>query len=115
MKLRINQNSVRLRLTPEEVDTLTSEGTIVSSCLLLNASLEYVLQTADQWSAEISGSRIKISIPETEVRGWHENDKVGFEHHFENGLLLLIEKDFQCLHPRQHENEDHLYPNPEQA
>lgn len=112
MKLRINENSIRLRLTPDEVEKV-SKGEKVSSLVeLLNGQFCYELRAGSVWSAETAGPSIYISIPQTEVLDWAENSKVGFEQRFENGLLLLIEKDFQCLHPRKHEQEDHLYPNP---
>lgn len=112
MKLRINENSIRLRLTPEEVGSLSKGEKVSSFVELLNGQFSYELIAGDAWGAETAGSSIYISIPQTKVLGWAENSKVGFEQRFENGLLLLIEKDFQCLHPRKHEQEDHLYPNP---
>ncbi|NVJ47695.1 MAG: hypothetical protein HWE07_11230 [Cytophagia bacterium] len=112
MKLRINGNSIRLRLTPDEVENLSKGMKVGSSLDLINESLNYELIPGDIWNAEILGANISIFIPRSEVLGWAENSQVGFEHKFENGLLLLIEKDFQCLHPRKHEQEDHLYPNP---
>lgn len=113
MKLRINGNSIRLRLTPQEVESLSAGEKISAHTMLLNGLFSYELKAESTWHAEVIGSNISISIPQAETSGWAENDKVGFEHHFENGLLVMIEKDFQCLHPRPHEPEDHLYPNPE--
>lgn len=114
MKLRINGNSIRLRLTPEEVQAVSLGERIHATCKLLNGLFSYELKPETDWHAEILGTNISISLPIAEASGWAENDQVGFEYRFSNGLLVLIEKDFQCLHPRDHENEDHLYPNPEQ-
>lgn len=112
MKLRINESSIRLRLTPEEVERVSKGEKVSSFVELLNGRFGYELISGDTWSVETAGSNICISIPQSEVLDWAGNSKVGFEQRFENGLLLLIEKDFQCLHPRKHEQEDHLYPNP---
>lgn len=113
MKLRINGNSIRLRLNPHEVTTLCNDATITSHTTLLNGLFNYELKTGSHWHAEVIGSSISVSMPYTLVEDWAENKTVGFEHEFGNGLLVLVEKDFQCLHPRKHENEEHLYPNPE--
>lgn len=113
MKLRINGNSIRLRLTPEDVVSLCTNSKVSYHTKLLNGLFSYELRAEVHWHAEVVGSHLSVSIPKSEITDWEKNDTVGFEHHFENGLFVLIEKDFQCLHPRSHEQEDHLYPNPE--
>lgn len=113
MKLRINGNSIRLRLTPDEVETVSLGEKVHASCSLLNGIFSFELKPANDWHAEIVDSNISISLPLTDASGWSKSEQVGFEYRFANGLLVLIEKDFQCLKPREHENEAHLYPNPE--
>ena len=113
MKLRINGNSIRLRLTPEEVEEICDGEKVSTHTKLLNGLFSYELKTEAVWHAEVIGSHISVSIPQSEVSDWAENETVGFEHRFENGLLVMVEKDFQCLHPRKHEQENHLYPNPD--
>lgn len=113
MKLRINGNNIRLRLSPEDVETLCSNSKVSCYTKLLNGLFSYELKAESHWHAEVVGSHISVSIPESEITEWEKNETVGFEHRFDNGLFVLIEKDFQCLHPRKHEQEDHLYPNPE--
>ena len=112
MKLRINGNSIRLRLTPLEVESLGRDEKIIAHTVLLNGLFSYELKGAEVWHAEVIGSTIAVSVPKNQLVDWGQNDLVGFEHEFENGLFVLVEKDFQCLHPRKHEQEDHLYPNP---
>ncbi|MDG2455745.1 MAG: hypothetical protein P8N47_08050 [Bacteroidia bacterium] len=42
---------------------------------------------------------------------WDTDERVGFDHTV-NGLFILLEKDWQCLKPRDHEDESNLYQHP---
>ncbi len=114
MKIRINGDTIRMRLTPEEVTSLVKTGSISDSCQFPNATLRYGISTSEEGtiSARFTENHIGISVPANQLNDWDSDNRVGFEHKLDDRLLILIEKDFQCLHPRKHENEDHLYPNP---
>lgn len=114
MKIRINNNSVRLRLNPEDVTQLTQEGKAMSICHFPNGVFRYsvVASSREIISADFTGGTISVEIPSDQLLNWDKDDRVGFEFTTEEGLFILVEKDFQCLQPRKHENEDHLYPNP---
>ena len=114
MKLRINGNSVRMRLSPDEVEALVSQGKIQSTCAFPGTTLSYGLRVSKgtEIEAGYDEGTIQVMIPETQLKGWDKDNRVGFEHHTPEGLFILIEKDFQCLQPRKHEKEEHLYPNP---
>lgn len=113
MKLRINGNSLRLRLTPKEVEQISQGQTVDCFCLLPQGKLTYRLVVGEDWNVSARVNQIDIAIPSALCQDWAKSEQVEFEKHFDTGLFLLIEKDFQCLKPRAHENEDHLYPNPE--
>jgi len=49
-------------------------------------------------------------MPEAMADEWLVTDRVGFEY-YENGLSLLIEKDFKCLDNVAEDQSDN-YPNP---
>lgn len=113
MKLRINGNSIRLRLTPAEVERISQLREVHCSCVLPQGELNYSLNASEDWSVNMKENELIIEVPSSLCLAWCESERVGFEKQFDSGLFLLIEKDFQCLKPRAYENEDHLYPNPE--
>lgn len=115
MKLRIKSNTVRLRLSQNEVTKLCNDGSVFDICHFGNNHLTFGIRdhNGEEMKAEFSGPRIVVDIPKSWVIGWDTNEKTGFEITDEEGLLILIEKDFQCLKPRESEDETNLYPNPQ--
>lgn len=115
MKLRIKSNTIRLRLSKDEVQTLVSDARVSDCCSLIGNNLEYSLKSvADpNMTAEFEAQSIIVNIPSEWIKDWHLNDRVGFESSMDNGCYILVEKDFQCLVPRANEAEDDLYPNPQ--
>lgn len=120
MKLRLLDNSIRLRLTRKEVD-LASTGGIVKSSVSFpdNATFTYVLESSPanvSASASFSAGDLIVRMPESDVREWASSDLVSLtgEQLLANGqaLQILVEKDFACLAPRQGEDESDMYPNP---
>lgn len=122
MKLRLKENTVRIRLSMTEVEKLISVGQIASKTVFpgMNA-LETQIQLYGGEIPMISfeNGRIAIDLPEQPARGWPDSDQVGFQWSLPlkdgSQLLLLIEKDFRCLTERPGEDESALYPNPNQA
>src|SRR5271163_752012 len=114
MKLRIQGNSLRLRLTRKEVATLRT-GPVESRIEFApGLSLGYLLegsQSAEAMSATFDGRAIKVTIPAHRIAEWIESDQVGVEALSQTGVQLLVEKDFQCLH-RSVEQEPDAYPHP---
>ncbi|NNF59315.1 MAG: hypothetical protein HKN04_13855 [Rhodothermaceae bacterium] len=117
MKLRIQDDSLRLRLTRPEVERLASEGRVESvTHIALGQALRYVLRTAaaEGIRASFEATTLTVSLPSGWVEGWPEDERVGFEGTQDVGdgrtLALLVEKDFQCLH-RDAEEPD-AFPNP---
>ncbi|WP_323756144.1 DUF7009 family protein [Roseivirga sp.] len=119
MKLRIQGNSIRVRLTQTEVNQLGEGIDCISHLDFPNSSsLNYRLSVATVLGCKFSDNLITISLPETEVRGWATSDHVGIEGDLtlENGdkLSILVEKDFKCLTERA-EDESDLFPNPKES
>lgn len=121
MKLRINNNSIRLRLSQTEVKEIAKGQSVTENLYLDNNSfgLAYSLipdEKAPSISAHFFGNELKIYVPKSLSDDWSNSDEVtmryiqneGDEH--EN--LILIEKDFQCLHKRPDEDESDNFPNP---
>jgi hypothetical protein len=121
MKLRIQANSIRFRVTPTELHALATRGRIESAVQLGVSSqdrLSYSLEISSERSVRmVYGDRSVCAVlPENMVREWASTDQVGIEgfQPVANGgqLKILVEKDFKCLQPRSGESEVDRFPNP---
>ena len=115
MKLRIQGNSLRLRLSQKEVALVRNRGLVESVIEFAPGhSLAYLLEgspNAETMSTTFDGRAIRVTIPMHEMTDWVESDQVGIESRSYTGVELLIEKDFKCLH-RSVEQEPDAYPHP---
>lgn len=114
MKIRINGPSIRLRLSQSEVDQICHSGKVITECPVGDNKWTYSLEidATDRMYAKIRNANITVYVPEKLVEGWSTDQRVGFDDTTSDGLYLLVEKDFQCLKPRPHEDESDLYINP---
>ena len=115
MKLRIQGNSLRLRVTQQEVARVRDGGHVESFIEFApGRSLIYLLEgspNAETMSATFDGHTIRVTISMHQMNAWVESDQVGIEARSQAGVQLLVEKDFQCLH-RSVEQEPDAYPHP---
>lgn len=118
MKLRIQGDSLRLRLSRAEVGGLEAEGAVEASMRVgPGAALRYALRAADVEALEASlgGAGLEVRVPRAWVAGWAGDDRVGFEGAQDAGggrtLSIRVEKDFDCLHKRP--DEAGLFPHPD--
>ncbi|MEI9976736.1 MAG: hypothetical protein WDO73_34570 [Ignavibacteriota bacterium] len=115
MKLRIQGNSLRLRLTQKEVARVRDGGQVESLIEFAPGhSLAYRVEGSprvETMSATFDGRAIRVTIPEDQMTEWVESDQVGLEAQSQTGVQLLVEKDFKCLH-RTAEQEPDAYPHP---
>lgn len=124
MKLRIRDNSIRLRLSQTEVKEI-AEGRLVQSTVQFarGARLHYVLEPAlgiATLEARYEDHRITVLVPTAMAKHWANSDEVSLKADVPiegDELFILVEKDFQCLKPRVHEKEDEsdLFINPNEA
>jgi hypothetical protein len=120
MKLRLQSNSIRLRLKRGEVDQLAKTG-VVEEKIVIGAGpddlFHYVLEashavTTPQATLTKRGILVQISV-ETASK-WATGDDIGIEAMLPAGdkqLQVLIEKDFACLNGPEEQNID-TFPNP---
>jgi hypothetical protein len=117
MKLRIQGNSLRFRLTRSEVATLDEDGVIAETTHFGANPLTYRLRKDAGGvgvRAELADGVITVSAPAGEVHTWATSDEVGITAR-DGDLRIAIEKDFRCL-TRREEDEPDAYPHPvEQA
>lgn len=119
MKLRIQGNSIRFRLTQSEVTDFGKKGSCLAVVQFPNSDdLTYQLTIADEMDSSFSDNQISICLPEASVKSWIQSDQVGIkgELPLENGdkLSILVEKDFKCLTERA-EDESDMFPNPRES
>ena len=115
MKLRLRENSIRLRLLRGEIQRFRESG-IVSEKIQFNQFqiLSYTLRVSKEVkeiSASFTDQEIIVEIPFDAARNWTETTLVGLESEQkidEKQLLkILIEKDFVCLdRPFDEDNSD---------
>jgi hypothetical protein len=122
MKLRIHGNSIRFRVTQSEMAALV-DGVRLKDSVQFGPAQTEILSYAVEISAQCSEVRalysqgvIQVVLPVSLARALAGTDQVGIEHlqPVAEGVTLkiLLEKDFQCFHPRQGENESDNFPNP---
>lgn len=118
LKLRIQDNSVRLRLTRGEVERMRQEGRVSAiTAFPGGVRLEYALEASEGAGARFAAGRLAISVPRTSVEQWAgSEEQVSIEgtQPLDDGgqLAILVEKDFRCLTPREGENESDMFPHP---
>lgn len=119
MKLRILDNSLRLRLSRSEVNTLVEKSLLQASVrFAADSHLEYRLESSPASvapTAQFAEGVLRVTLPESTVVDWAGSDRVGIESEqtVDNSsvLRLLVEKDFQCLTPRDEDGD--MFPHPE--
>ncbi len=100
MKLRLEGNSIRLRVRKSDLNTLQKEGKIIEKLTFPDQSVfNYQLfmdKNATQLTAEWSNEGIFVTLPVSEMQIWIQSNEVGIEATLSSGLYVLIEKDFPC-------------------
>jgi hypothetical protein len=117
MKIRIQGNSVRFRLSKSEVEQLGIKGFVEEKTNFPQGKFSYsVRQDADNsmLSASFEQGSITLHVPSTFASGWAGNNIVGLDTSVPMGdqsLYLLLEKDFKCLDHASEDQSDN-YENP---
>jgi hypothetical protein len=117
MKIRIQGDSIRFRLTRTEVEALCAQGNFQEVTHLKGQTFTYAVKRTEGagMKARFADNTITLYISQELIAGWDNNDRVGFEAEEQidgtTRLKLLLEKDFVCLDRRSEDQADH-YPNP---
>jgi hypothetical protein len=121
MKLRLQSNSIRLRLKRAEVARLAKIGSVEETIVFGNEADETfhcVLEsstTVSNLRATLKKTGVLVQVPAKAVSRWATGDEVGIEASLPVGdgrqLQVLIEKDFACLDGSTEQNSD-TFPNP---
>ena len=121
MKLRFNGNTIRLRLSRSDVQSVKEGKDVIEKVIFGNGQpdFQYVLKLSHQSTnieATCQTNEIAVIVPKHVALDWAESSKVGLYRDpsakQEATLSITIEKDFQCLHKRPGEDETDNFPNP---
>ena len=121
MKIRIRDNSVRLRLTRGEVEAVRQKGVVsCSTCFPGGREFGYILESSPdiaEMTACFRNDAISVRLPEVTALAWAGSGNVSIrgEAALDGGtaLQILVEKDFTCLNSRDGEDESDMYQNPD--
>jgi hypothetical protein len=121
MKLRMQGDSLRLRIGPSEVERLMAVGRVEETIHFasddrLTWALEHS-KAASCLSVRRTSTEVAVILPTAVAQAWAGSEDVGIYGEVSNGLgalQLAIEKDFACLDPVHSGNLD-TYPNPKAA
>lgn len=122
MKLRLRDDTLRLRLTRNEVEQLEENGRLVTTTPIGAVALTYAVELSEGLAEPcarlvpaVAGVEVVVRLPAEAGREWARGEEVGLygEHPSGAGTLsIAIEKDFRCLTPRDGEDADDAFPHP---
>jgi len=119
MKLRIRGNSIRLRLSQGDLAALVATGAVEERVAFgPGSALIYRLERGEgqEARAALTDNRLVVQFPPVQIDAWVGPEAVSMraEQALDEtqSLSLLVEKDFQCLSPREAEDDSGLFPNP---
>jgi len=115
MKLRMQGNSLRLRLTQSEVEKVRDKGEVSETVKFRSGgTFMYRLQTCvggDLVQAVLAYGLISISVSTAMAERWATSEEVGI-YGQDGELRISVEKDFRCLTRASDEQETDAYPHP---
>ncbi len=120
MKLRILGDSLRLRLSKSDVETFSRDGRVFDVIRFGGgAQMTYALEHADDvvaLCASFAQAELLVRMPTSMARGWADTDEITLQAtqplDGDDGLALLIEKDFKCAVPRPGEEDYDGFEHP---
>jgi hypothetical protein len=121
MKLRLQSNSIRLRLKRSEVDRFLRTGRVEETIMSGTGdqeSFHYLLEANDTVAAPkalIAPGSVVVQVPIADALRWALTNQIGIEGEqaidSKISLRILIEKDFACLDGTEQQNAD-TFSNP---
>ena len=115
MKLRIRNDSVRVRLTQSEATQLGDGQAVHQDTPFLNGTtFRTALVPSDEVKllATLDDNVLTIQAPKSALTAWANGDQVTLDCEQKTPPTLLIEKDYACLVPRDGGDDDDTFPHP---
>src|SRR4051794_32434058 len=113
MKLRLNEDSVRLRLRRSEVDRFRSTGSVSAAIRFPDGrTLTYQLagSTSGEMTVSLVADVLEVLVPLAKGAAWAAGNAVGIYGN-SGGIEILVEKDFRRTSMASPDDADR-YPNP---
>ena len=99
MKIRIQNNSLRIRLNEREVAELNNGHQFNSKTSFPTGELIFNLAAGSGNSAELNGSSVSIIVAQSTVEQWATTNEITIAMEFplsnEKNLSILVEKDIK--------------------
>ena len=111
MKIRIKGNSVRLRITKPEVDSIAKGEIILEKVEFPVNTFQYQIGSGLSSSISFRDGMIEVQVASSVLKNWSNSDQVGIDF-VSDKISVLIEKDFACLITRDGEDDADAFPNP---
>lgn len=115
MKIRIYDDSIRLRLDRSEVEQI-GQGLAVEGITRFPAGNQFAYRLsvarAASATAVFEDGCINVLVPGAQAEHWAHTEAEVSIHAVDGALKLLIEKDFECLDPREGEDQSNRFVNP---
>ncbi|WP_263359615.1 OB-fold nucleic acid binding domain-containing protein [Acidicapsa ligni] len=122
MKLRINGNSIRLRLLRSDVTTFIETGHIERKIYFSSSDHAFLIYALKHESGLANvelrheQSEVIVVLPKEQAISWAETDQVGVYSTVDLGkhgsVEIIVEKDFACLDLSDADNHD-TFQNPQ--
>ncbi|MCK6511715.1 hypothetical protein L6R29_17305 [Myxococcota bacterium] len=123
MKMRILDQSIRFRLTQAEVHQFDQQGRVETHIFFgphNTQKLSYCIAQNDQANevfVDYLDHTVTIHVPKPIAERWIHSDEIGFStppnsKTDPDRVFILVEKDFECLHPRENKDDQDTFPHP---
>ena len=119
MKLRIQGNSIRYRLTRKDLEQFKNKGYVEETTDFGNRTFTYALNRVSdntELYADFNDGLMMLHVPDEMADNWIGTDLVGMEYNQDidgyKKIHLLIEKDFKCLGKEGQEDQSDNFENP---
>ena len=112
MKIRLFGDSIRLRLTRVEVETLAKGGWLETIIPFPGEALACAVQLSDgPLEAHHAVGRITVRLPKEATAVWAASETEGM-YATAGSLRVAIEKDYNCIHKPDSPDNAGTFPNP---
>lgn len=104
-----------MRLSQKEVDQIGSGEMVREVTAFPSSEFTYMLGVHDEEDlikTNFDNGRLSVSINRQQAAEWANSEEVGIDNDQRDQLFVSVEKDYQCLTVRPHEDESDLFPNP---
>jgi hypothetical protein len=117
MKLRLHENSVRIRLRQPEVERLGSGGCVENATLLgpgptARFECRVISGAVAEITSDLADGVLTVFLPAAAAAAWSQGEDVGLYAETTWGLSIAVEKDFRCIEPRATEDETGAFERP---